>query len=175
MNGGNFGQVLKHRAVHEFEEFGGIFVYLAFFFCALATHSMLLLKDFHVSYLTYSFALFNALAIAKVILIGEYAHLGKKHEAKPLFYSTIHKAFLFFLLALGFYLAEEVIKQLWHGEAAFHEMHIDRLLSQCILVFLTFIPLFAFRELRRVIGEDKFLDLFFRKKGTPKAITVPQN
>ena len=177
MNGENFATGLKHRAIHEFEEFGAIFLYLAFFFCALATHSMLLLKDFHVSYLAYGFAIFNALAIAKVILIGECAHLGRKHETKPLFYSAIHKAFLFFLLALGFHLVEEMIKQFVRGigpGAALHEMHIARLLSQSIIVFLTFIPLFLFRELRRVIGEEKFLDLFFRTGAKPRTAAAPQ-
>lgn len=86
---------LKQKAVHEFEEFTGIFLYLAFFFCALTTYSMLLLNKSNVSYFTYGAALINALVIAKVILIGEYAHLGKKHEAKPLLLSAVYKAFLF--------------------------------------------------------------------------------
>jgi hypothetical protein len=29
-------------------------------------------------------------------------------------------------------------------------------------VFCTFLPLFAFRELRRVLGEERFAALFFR-------------
>ena len=34
----------------------------------------------NIPYLNYGFALINALVVAKVILIGEYAHLGKKLE-----------------------------------------------------------------------------------------------
>jgi hypothetical protein len=86
---------LKQKAAHEFEELAAIFLYLAFFFCALATYSMLLLNKFQISYFTFGAALINALVIAKVILIGEYAHLGKKHEAKPLLYSAIYKALVF--------------------------------------------------------------------------------
>ena len=71
-------------------------LYLALFFCALATYSMLLLKEFNVSYFTYGFALINALVIAKVILIGEYTHLGKKHEAKPLLQVAVYKALCYF-------------------------------------------------------------------------------
>ncbi len=59
----------KQRVAHEFEELAIITLYLAFFFCALATYSMLLLDRFHVSYFAYGTALINALVIAKVILI----------------------------------------------------------------------------------------------------------
>ncbi len=57
------------------------FVYLAFFFCALATYSTLLLKEYEVPYWSYAFALINALVIAKVILIGQAVHIGEKYEA----------------------------------------------------------------------------------------------
>ena len=163
------GAGLKQKAKHEFEELAAVFLYLAFFFCALATYSMLLLDEFHVSYFNYGAALINALVIAKVILIGEYAHLGKMHEAKPLLFSAANKAFLFGLLVFGFHLIEEVIKRLLQGKnmaGAFHDIRIDDLLGRSVVVFCTFIPLFAFRELRRVLGEDKFRDLFFRTGAT---------
>ena len=73
---------LKQKAIHEFKQFVAISIYLAFFFCAVTTYKMLLLNEFQrISTFT---SLINALVIAKVILIGEYAHLGKKHEDKPL-------------------------------------------------------------------------------------------
>jgi hypothetical protein len=163
---------LKQKAIHEFEEFAGIFLYLAFFFCALATYSLLLLNKFHISYFIYGTALINALVIAKVILIGEYAHLGKRQEAKPLFQSAVSKAFLFSLLVFGFHIIEEVIKLLLRGESmasASHDMRIDDLLSRSVVVFGTFIPLFAFRELQRVLGEDNFRALFFRTGAIAKS------
>jgi hypothetical protein len=159
----------RKKATHEFEEFAANFLYLAFFFCALATYSMLLLDEFHVSYFNYGAALINAFVIAKVILIGEYAHLGKRHEAKPLLLSAVFKAFLFGLLVFGFHIVEKVIERLLHGKnmaGALHDIRIDDLLARSVVIFCTFIPLFAFRELRRVLGEDKFRDLFFRTRAT---------
>src|SRR5580658_1628542 len=108
---------LKQKAIHEGQEFLGISLYLAFFFCAVVTYSTVLLGKFHVSYFNYGSALINALVIAKVILIGEYAHLGKRHESRPLALSAFYKAFLFTLLVLAFHVVEEVIKQLVHGDA----------------------------------------------------------
>ena len=166
------GATLKQKAVHELEEFFGIFLYLAFFFCAVATYSMLLLNKVHVSYFTFGTALLNAAVIAKVILIGEYARLGKKHETKPLFLSAANKAFLFSLLVFAFHIVEEMIKRRWHGEnfaTAYHGIHINELLARSLVIFCTFLPLFAFRELRRVLGEDNFSSLFFRTDATPKA------
>jgi hypothetical protein len=162
---------LKQRATHELREFAAIALYLAFFFCAVATYSMLLLNQFRVSYFIYGTALINALVIAKVILIGEYARLGKKHESKPLFQSALYKALLFSLLVFAFHVVEETIKRRWHGESfasSYHEIRVNELLARSVIVFCTFLPLFAFRELRRVLGEDKFWSLFFRNRATAK-------
>ena len=162
---------LKQKAVHELQDFAGISLYLAFFFCAVATYSMLLLNQFHVSYFIYGTALINALVIAKVILIGEYAHLGKKQE-KPLFQSAAYKAFLFSLLVFAFHIVEEVIKRLWHGDniaSASREMRINQLLARSVVVFCTFLPLFAFRELRRILGEENFRALLFRNRAMSKS------
>jgi hypothetical protein len=156
---------LKQKAAHEFMEFLWIFLYLAFFFCSIAAYSTLLLNRYQVPYFAFGIALINALVIGKVILIGEYAHLGKKHEAKPLFQAALYKAFLFGLLVFAFHVVEEVIKRLIHGTdlaSASREIRVDELLSRTLVVFCAFLPLFAFRELRRVLGEDKFTDLFFR-------------
>jgi hypothetical protein len=155
---------LKQKAVHEFKQFVAIFLYLAFFFCSVATYRMLLLNNFHDSSFNYLAGLINALVVAKIILIGEYAHLGKKYERKPLLLSSVYKALLFGLLVFGFHIIEDMAKRLLHGEnmaGAFHNVHIDDLLGRTLVIFCTFVPFFALREVRRVLGEDKFQDLFF--------------
>jgi hypothetical protein len=162
---------LKQQISQELREFAAISLYLAFFFCAIATYSMLLLSQFRVSYFIYGTALINALVIAKVILIGEYAHLGKKHESKPLFLSALYKAFLFSLLVFAFHIVEEAIKRRWHGEnfaTAYHGIRVNELLARSVVIFCAFLPLFAFRELRRVLGEENFWSLFFRSGATMK-------
>jgi hypothetical protein len=159
---------MKQKAKHELKELTAIFLYLAFFFCALATYSMLLLDKYDIAYFNYGAALLNALVIAKVILIGEYAHLGRKHENKPLILSSLYKAFYFSVLVFGFHIVEEIVKRLVHGKGfagAFHEVRLDDLAARTLIIFCTFLPLFAFRELQRVIGEEKFQNLFF-KTGT---------
>ena len=158
---------LKDKAKHELRELLEIFLYLAFFFCALAAYGMLLLDEYHVKYWSFAFALINALVITKVIMIGEYAHVGRKGEDKPLILSAVWKAFLFGLLVFGFHVVEEVVKRLIHGAdmaRASHNIRFDELGGRAIVVFCTFIPLFAFREFRRVLGEEKFYKILFRSQ-----------
>ncbi|HMD42095.1 MAG TPA: hypothetical protein VKH45_03385 [Candidatus Acidoferrum sp.] len=163
----------KQKVTHELVEMTGIFLYLAFFFCALTTYSMLLLNKYDIPYYNYGAALLNALIVAKVILIGEYAHLGKRHEKKPLLLSSFYKAVYFSVLVFAFHVAEEVVKRLIHGEGfagALQNVRFDDLAARTLIIFSTFLPLFAFRELQRVMGEEKFRDLFFKTGAADKSV-----
>src|SRR5271165_3153393 len=106
---------LKQKAKHELRDMLELTVYLAFFFCALAVYDMLLLNQYDVVNWNFGFALINALVITKVIMIGEHAKLGRKHENKPVLISAVWKAVVFGLLVLAFHVVEEVIKRLLHG------------------------------------------------------------
>lgn len=106
---------LKQKVTHEFWELVWVFLYLAVFLFVLSTYRMLLLDEFHVKYFTYGAALVTALVVSKVILLGEYAGLGKRYEHMPLVFSAIYKAFLFGLLVAAFHFLEELIKRFLHG------------------------------------------------------------
>jgi uncharacterized membrane protein (DUF485 family) len=67
----------KRKVKHELWEMTWLFLYLAFFFCALVAYDALLLNEYHVAYWNFGFALLNALVLTKVIMIREYAKLGK--------------------------------------------------------------------------------------------------
>src|SRR5260370_17395243 len=94
---------VKQKVANEFEELAIITLYLAFFFCALATYSMLLLDKFHISYFVYGTPLLNAVVIAKVILIGEAVHAAPRFKGKPLLNPAICKAFLSAFLVFPFH------------------------------------------------------------------------
>src|SRR5688572_10559119 len=94
---------LKQKLAHEFREMAWIFLYLALFLCALATYSTLLLREYDVSYFAYGTALLNALIMSKVILLGEYAHFGRRFESKPLLVTAVVKALQFAVLMAVFH------------------------------------------------------------------------
>ncbi len=154
----------KEKITHELWEMLWLFLYLAFFFCALVAYDTLLLKQYQVEYWNFGFALLNAAVITKVIMIGEYAKLGTRHEGRALFISAVWKAFVFGLLVFAFHVVEEIVKRLIHGsgiENASRHLRLDQFASRTIVVFCTFIPLFVFREFRRVMGEEEFRNLVF--------------
>ena len=161
----------KEKIKHELREMLELFAYLAFFFVALAVYDMLLLKQYNVEYLTITFAIINALVITKVIMIGEYAKLGKRYEYKALLISAVWKAFVFGLLVFAFHVLEEIIKRLIHGAdmaKASSDIRFEQLASRAIVVFCVFIPLFAFREFRRAMGEEEFRTLVFGSGSSKK-------
>ena len=163
---------IKEKAIHETVQFLGISAYLAVFLCTLAAYSMVVAQKYNASYFTFGAAIVNALVIAKVILIGEYARLGKKHESRALVFSAVYKAFVFTLLVFAFHFVEEVIKHLYKGESisvAVRAIRLDEVLVRSAVIFCTFVPLFAFRELQRVLGLDRFRSLFFLKGGSAGA------
>lgn len=156
---------VQQKVVHEVREFAIIASFLAILFCVLATYRMLLQDKFHISSFAYGTALLNAVIVAKVILIGQAMHIGSKLDRKALIYSATCKAFLFGCLVLAFHFAEELARQLLHGltvAGAVQQIRIDEALLRALIVFCTFIPLFLFLELRRVIGGNKFRALFFQ-------------
>ena len=154
-------QKLKHEAI----EMAVLFLYLALFFCALTAYGMLLLHQYHVEYWNFAFALINALVITKVIMIGEYAKLGRRHENKALAVSIVWKALVFAGLVFAFHVVEEGVKRLIHGAdlaRASRGIRFDEFAGRAIVVLCAFIPLFAFREFRRVMGEEEFRKLVLR-------------
>src|SRR5215472_15024537 len=166
----------KQKIKHELFEMLTIFLYLAFFFCALTAYDMFLLRQYQVEFWNYTFAIVNALVITKVIMIGEYAKLGRRHEEKSLFVSAIWKALVFGLLVFAFHLVEEIVKRLIHGSEianASRSIRIDQFAGRAIIVFCTFIPLFAFREIRRVMGEEEFQTLLFGARDKGEAAPQP--
>ncbi len=159
-------ELMYPRIKRELREFGWIFLYLALFLGALATYNMLLLNEFDIKFFRYGSALLNALVAAKVILIGEHLKLGHRHRNKPLLVCAVYKAFLFGMLLAIFHALEEVLKRLFHGQAAagaFQELSLNTVLLRNLVVLCAFIPFFLLREMQRVMGEDAFASMMCGK------------
>ena len=158
---------LKQKVTHEFEELAILSAYLAVFFCLLTTYTLITVDTSRFSYFAYVTDLVNALIIAKVILIGEAVHAGKRYESKAVVYSAAWKALVFACLVFAFHIAEEIIKGIVHRITIADTLHglllihlASRLVVRTALVFCMFIPLFIVRELRRVMGAEQFRTLF---------------
>jgi hypothetical protein len=105
--------------------------------------------------------------LAKVILLGGFVRAGKAMDHKPLLITSIYKAAFFALLVAAFHWIEEFVKDAFHGgfADAFRETLAATswpLLGLAVICFCLFIPFFALWEIRRVMGDGPFSDLFVR-------------
>jgi hypothetical protein len=156
----------KERFIDEMKDYLNISAYLAVLFCTLTAYTMLISRHAEIdSTLTFGFALLNALVIGKVILIGEMMKLGHGTEGRPLYQTILLKSFLFGLLIFAFHVLEEFVKRLIHHLPAgtvLHEVNLEQLAARSLVILIALIPLFAFRELARILGEKQLHQLFLR-------------
>ena len=147
---------------------------MAIFFGVFTTYRRLLLAHYGISYEDYGISVIRALVLGKVVLVAEALRLGRGFEEKPLIVPTLYKTFLFTVCVAVFDIAEGLVRGLIGGlgpTGAVHEV-MSRFnyewLSRALVIFFAFIPLFAVRELRRVLGEGA-IDIFFRRSSAAEA------
>src|SRR5271166_2064770 len=69
-------QNLKKKAAHEVREYLVISLYLFIVFSLFVVHKSMILAEHHIHYTLHGFALINALALAKVMLVAQDMHLA---------------------------------------------------------------------------------------------------
>ena len=161
---------VKQRVVRELIDYWVTFLYLVVFFGAFAWYRRLILAEYEISYLHYGVAVVESIVLAKVILIGDAMHLGRRLQEKPLIVPALYKSVVFSLLVAVFGVLEHTIGALIHGKGLaggieeIRSKGIYELLGQSLVTFFAFIPFFVFKELERVLGEGKIRQLLFRSR-----------
>ena len=161
---------LKERAFTEFRRFVAIFLYLWVVFGLLSIHKSLVLSQRHLDYKEHTFAIINAFIFAKVLLVGEQVHLGRRFENKPLIYPILHKSLVFSVVLICFHVIESVAVGVWHGSTMADSIppmlgwNPKGLLAVGFSCFVLLLPFFGFREIARVMGREEMRTLLFGKK-----------
>ena len=161
-------RTLKQKAYHELKEFFGIALYLWVILALFQLYRSLLLKEEHISVVVHQgFAIINALALGKVLLIAKALHLGEWVEDWPLIYPTLLKSALFTIVLACFKILEDAGLGMYRGKS-FQESIADLgggtlngILCVSLILFVTLIPFFVVTELQGVLGEGKLMQLFF--------------
>jgi hypothetical protein len=164
---------LKQKAYHELKEFLGIALYLWVILALFQLYRSLLLSEEHVTAVVHQgFAVINALALAKVLLIAKALHLGEWVEDWPLIYPTFLKSALFTIVLACFKILEDAGLGMYRGKS-FQESIADLgggslngILCVSLILFVTLIPFFVVTELQKVLGEGKLMQLFFRPRNS---------
>jgi biotin carboxyl carrier protein len=160
---------LRTGAIDETRKLFWIFIYLWVLLSLFSFHKALVLNE---EYLIYDqvFALINALALAKVILLGEYFHVGERFKDRPLIYPILFKSALFAVLLIFFHIIEETLIGLFHGKTFFQSIpsigggKLQGILMVGVIMFVVLMPFFAFTELDRAIGTEELRFLLFGDK-----------
>jgi len=152
------------------KEFLVIALYLWVIFGLFLLYKSVILAEEHIDFAAKGLALFNALALGKVVLVAKALHLGEWADERPLIYPTLLKSGLFTLALACFKILEEAAVGLYRGES-FQQSIADLgggtlkgILTLALLLFVLLIPFFGFTELQRVLGEGKLTQLFFHPR-----------
>jgi hypothetical protein len=165
----------KKRILRELVQYWTNVIYLAIFFGAFAWYRRFILAHYDISYLNYGTAIVEALILAKVIMLGDALGLSRGLEDRPLIYPTLYKAIVFSCFVGVFAILEHILGGLLKGKGVaggLAELWREgkyEIIARCLINFLAFIPFFAFRELRTVLGEGKLHQLFFRRRAAPES------
>jgi xanthine/uracil/vitamin C permease (AzgA family) len=151
---------LKQRGFHGMRRGLVIASYLFVVLSLLDIHKSVILADYQVDLMEFGLNFINALALAKVILVGQELDFANQLRDAPLIYPTLLKSFAYTVLLACFKITEVAIVGMFHHRsfvesvAGFAGGSWTGLLSLMVLLFVVLIPFFGFGELRRVFGED---------------------
>jgi hypothetical protein len=166
-------KTLKEKAYHELKEFFWIALYLWVILALFQLYRSMLLREEHINAVAHQgFAIINALALGKVLLIAKALHLGDWSERWPLIYPTLVKSALFTIVLGCFKILEDAGLGMYRGKS-FQESIADLgggtmngILCVSLILFVTLIPFFVLTELQGVLGEGKLMQLFFRPRSS---------
>jgi hypothetical protein len=160
----------RSRLIREVKEMGILFAYLAVFFVAFTTYRRLILSEYRIGYAHYCYAIFEALVLSKVILIGRILKIGRRFSTHPLIVPTLYKTITFSLFIMIFVVLEHICDGLLHHEAfsavraRFMSIGVSEMVVRAMVVCTALFPLFAMEEIGGVVGEGKLREwLFFRR------------
>jgi len=157
---------LKAEAIEEGKLAFRVFLYLWVVLTLFSLHRAFI---FNEDLLTYQqgVALINALALSKIIVIGQSLHLGDARKDAPVAFPALVKSVIFGVLLVVFHMVEETAIGVYHGKTVTDAIptigdgSLQAILMTGIIVSVALIPFFAFVELQRVLGAVELHVLLF--------------
>jgi hypothetical protein len=167
---------VKERLIHEVRQLLIMFLYLYVLFGLFTIYEIVVLAQHHIRYTHYGFALVNALVLAKVMLVAEDLHLGRRFENRPLIYPVLIKSVLFAVVFICFRVVEDLLVGLWDGKSFLASIPglggggIAGYLSVGTILSFALIPFFAFTKISRVLCPGVLHALILKHRPDPVAV-----
>jgi len=161
---------LIERVTDEARRFVVMFVYLWLMFGLFVLLEAIMARRSgqHFEW-SFGLAFFNALVLAKVMLVAEKLKLGALIRARPLIVSILAEALLMAILFIAVHVAEKTFFGLVEGgSAAVSVPHIGGggvlgLVAVALILFVTLVPFFAFKRIGQELGPGRLNALLFGK------------
>lgn len=173
------GQRLKARALDEIRRFLTLFVYLWILFGLFVLNERIILREHGINFAAQGFAFFNALVLAKVMLVAEDLNLAHWLNKRPLIYPILHDSLVFTVLFIAFHVAEKVVIGMFAGGSFASSVPsiggggVVGLLCVAVIGFFGLIPFFAFSNVSRVLGPGFIRELLFGFPPSSPVAVIP--
>ncbi len=160
---------LKSKVVHETAKFFAYFIYLWILFGLFSLHKAIIFQPGHLVP-RLGFACFNALIMAKVMLLAEELRVGERFHFDRLIFTILFKAAAFSFVMVVFDIVEEVVLGHFHGKDVAQSLDdlgggsLAVIISIGVIMFFILIPFFAFTEFDRVTGRDKLVRVLLARR-----------
>lgn len=161
---------LKEKLISELKRFWLYTIVLTILFSSFNFYQRLLLNDFTNNTIPYGFSIIEALILAKIIIIGDAIHIGKRFSRFPLIVSVIHKSILFCLFVLLFTLFEHLFTGVVEGKkiSTVYDNYINKkmniAMARSLIMFYVFLLFFSVLDTSRALGQHELFDLFFKRR-----------
>jgi hypothetical protein len=163
---------ILNRVKHEVLEVIPPAVFFFIAFQVIAFTRALMLEEYGMRVTTFVTAAIAALVVAKVVLIADMIPWINRFPEKPLIYNVAWKTFVYMVIALFVRYVEHLIPFIReHGSLTvanrqlLHEVVWPHFWAIQIWLLVLFFFYCALRELVRVIGRDRVIQIFFGARG----------
>jgi hypothetical protein len=166
---------VEQKVVEELRKFSLIVSYVWAVLLLLELHRFAIFRELNqtprIDYRIW-FTLINALVLGKVILLAQDLHVGEQLKVNQLVLSILFKSAVYAVLLLCFNVIEEVIIGVLHGKTIVESVPglggggLEGKLIVATIMFVFFIPFFAFTEIRRVLGKEKVRSFMLEKRSS---------
>jgi len=161
---------LSQMLKHELHELIPVTVFFFVAFELLAVTEALMLKQYGVSVSAFLGALILALLVAKAVVISDHFSLLNRFSDQPLSYNIVWKTAIYFAALFAVRYAEHFI-HFWRqtGELAganrrmLNEMVWPHFWAVQLWSAVLLLVYCAFRELVRVLGSERMIQMFFKQ------------
>lgn len=168
MTKGGKASAIKERVIEEFRRFLVLFLYLWVLFGLFVLNETVVSRQHGLSFFPHGFALINALVLAKVMLVSESLNLARWMTDKPAAWTIIYESVLCSILFICFHFIETWIVDAFRGSGIVGGMPSIGgggwlgLLVVALILFVSLLPFFAFKNVTRAIGARRMKEILFR-------------